>query len=457
MNTNELENIDCRIDKALDLRFEADTTLYISKKDTDKIKNCLANNNFQNIAAIATNLGEKVVAKVILKNSWLIDFSAVKKSGNKKRLENVFTGLANDFFLSIAENVITDRVYSSIEFKEFIEGVYYNKVPIKSCPKHYENSKLKVNCRVICFSRYIQEFYVWNNPGDHTVRKINQVFEQYPDIALNIDGELLARLTSEMPDKAAIAEWIIENKINKKTEQIWASGLLSLGKIGFDATINYITKKSDSRNETCKHLIEKISPKFFAKSDDIDYLTKSIVNLYKTNYTYRYNLMKMLTPNTFFDKEIANELLDQFESHIESQSQVSKFVSEIRAWSKDERNGYDCIETMRCEFKQNHDLTNIKTLKYLSRQLQKTNIKKIIELYNESDKDDAKLRTILAYYFATCYFKEPLEELNDVNFTHEYANDICIFMGSERINTEHSRLFLDKYKKIEIITKLIER
>ncbi|PHR55777.1 MAG: hypothetical protein COA47_13610 [Robiginitomaculum sp.] len=461
MSTNELDNnvnnAVYRIEKALDLRFEADTTLYISKEDTDKIKYCLAKNNFQNIAAIATKLGEKVVAKVILKNSWLINFDAVKKSGNKNRLENIFDGLANDFFISIAEDVINDRVYSSIEFKEFIESIYFKKIPIKLCQKHYENSKLKLNCRVICFSRYIQEFYIWNNPGAHTVRKINQVFERYPDIASNIDGELLARLTSEMLDQTVIAQWIIENKINKKTEQIWSSGLLSLGKIGFDASINYVIKKLDSRNETCKHLIEKIWPKFFAKSDDVDYLSQSIVDLYKTNYTYRYNLLKMLTPNTFFDKDIANKLLDQFESHIALQSNTERFVSEIRNWTKDERNGYGCIESMRSEFKKNHDLTNVKTLRYLSRQLQKTDIEKTIGLYDESDKEDTRLRTILSYYFATCYLRKPPEELNNVHFTVEYANAICSFMETERVNTTHSKLFLEKYNEIELITKLFER
>jgi len=461
MSTNELDNnvtnAVYRIEKSLNLRFEADTTLYISKEDTDKIKFCLANNNFQNISAIATKLGAKVVAKVMLKNSWLINFSAVKKTGNTKKLENMFSNLTNDFFVAIADDIISDRVYSSIEFKEFIESIYYKKIPIKLCQRHYENSKFKLNCRIICFSRYIQEQYVWNNPGAHTVRKIDQVLEQYPEIASNIDGELLARLTPEMPDQKVIAQWIIDNKIKKKTEQIWSSGLLSLGKTGFGATINFVTDNLDSRNETCKHLIEKICPKFFAKSDDVDYLAQSIVNLYKTNSTYRYNLLKMLTPNNFFDKTIANELLDQFESHIESLPNVLNFVSEIRNWTKDERNGYDSIENMRCEFTKNHDITNLKTLKYLSRQLQKTDMIKTIGLYDESDKEDTKLRTILSHYFATQCFRNPSTAFNNLIFPVKYVDDIGRFIESERIKTPHSKSFLEKHNKIELITKLFER
>ncbi|PTB30969.1 hypothetical protein [Photobacterium phosphoreum] len=463
MSINELDhNIDdtfIRIEKALDLRFEADTTLYISKEDTDKIKSCLANNNFQNIAAIAMKLGNKVVVKVILKNSWLINFYAVKKSGNKNRLKNILNSLPNDYFISIAEDIIIDRVYSSIEFKEFIESIYYNKIPIRACERNYKNLKLKLNCRIICFSRYMRELYSCDNIGANTVRKISQVFEEYPDIALNTNGELLACLTCEMLDQAVTAQWIIEHKINKKTDEIWSSGLLSLGKIGFDESIYYVIDKSDSRNETSKHLIEKICPKFFSKSksDDIDYLIQSIVNLYKTSHIYRYNLLKMLTPNTFFDKDIANNILDQFELHIESLPSTSKFVSEIRNWTKDERNGYDSIESMRNEFKQNHDLTNIKTLKYLSRQLSKTNIEKIIGLYAESDKEEIKIRLILSYYFATCFSRKPPEELSDIDFTVEYVNNICHYIESERIITIHSKLFLEKYNKIEIITKLFER
>lgn len=461
MSTNKLcENVDNavrRIEKALDSRFEADTTLYISKEDADKIKYCLANNNYQNISAMAAKLGEKVVAKVILKNGWLINFGAIRKSGNKNTLEKIMNGMEDSYFLTIADDVVRDRVYTSLEFKEFIECIYYKKVPIKDCKKYYENENLKIKCRVICFSRYIEKQYVLEHSGTYTVRQIEQVFERHPDIAHHTDVNLLSRIASKIEDKKDVAKWIVENKIKKKTDQLWSAGLLSLDVIGFDASIAHLIKMQGIRDEATRHLIEKIVPKFFAKSDDIGYLTKKVVDLYNDHNEYRYSLIKMLTPSTFLDKDAANKLLDSFEEKTEPSNSVSKFITEIRSWEKSVHDGYKSVEMIREELSGNHDLSNHKTLTYFSKQLIKTDMSLILALYDESDKEDAKLRVILSYFFANCHRRKISVVLESKQFTAGYVDCISGFIESDIIKTPASKFYLEKNSKFDIIAKLFER
>lgn len=461
MSTNELcENVDnavLRIEKALDSRFEADTTLYISKKDTDKIKICLANNNYQNISVMAAKLGEKVVAKVILKNGWLINFNVIRKSGNKRKLENILNGIEDGYFIEIAGNIVRDRVYTSLEFKEFIESIYYKKVPLKDCKKHYENESLKIKCKVICFSRHIEELYVLENSGSYTVRYISRVFEQYPDIAYHTDVNLLSKITSMIEDKKDVAKWIIENKIQKKTDHLWSVGLLSLDIAGFDASISYIIKMQGVRDEASRHLIEKIIPKFFAKCDNTDHLSNIIITIYNDYYEYRYNLIKMLTPSTFFDKDTANNLLDYFEEKAEPPVSASKFITEIRSWEKTIRNGYKSVEVMREELAGNHDLSNHKTLTFFSKQLIKTDMFLILSLYDEIDKEDNKFKVILSYCFANYHRRKVPDLLERKQFTTGYVDCISNFIESEMIKTPFSKSFLEKNSKFDIIAKLFER
>ena len=61
-----------KIEKSLNLRFEKDNTLYISKKDEEEIKKALFNFRTQPIEALIKKLGNKIVSLIILRNSWLI-------------------------------------------------------------------------------------------------------------------------------------------------------------------------------------------------------------------------------------------------------------------------------------------------------------------------------------------------------------------------------------------------
>jgi hypothetical protein len=461
MSQNELgDNVNdavLRIEKALDLRFEADTTLYITKEDTDKIKHCLANNNYQNLSAFTSRLGQNVVAKVVLKNSWLISLDVNKDFNSKKILEKIFSEVSDDFFVEIAGIIVNDKVFTLISFKEFIEKLYYKKIPIEHCEKIFNNSKFKLNSRVICFQRYIGD-YAQSNSGAYICREISSVFKNHPDIERNVNYQLLSNLTPQIEDKQDVAKWLIEEQIKKKTHDVWSHALLSLGNVGFEEAIRYLSNKNDSRNETCRYLIEKSCPKFFAKNESIEPLMGAIFDLYKGFRSYHYNLIKMLTPGSFFDKDIANELLNQFESHTEFPKATEKFISEIRSWSKDDQNGYDTIEKMKTELgKPSHDVNNEKTLEYFSRQLKKSDMKIVNAFYEECDQDDLKLTAILSCFFANSFKSNPHHELSKIDFPANYIDKICDFIVIKRIKTKYSKLFLEKHNKIALITTLFER
>ncbi len=446
-----------RINKALDLRFEADTTLYITKKDTDKIKHCLANNNYQNLSAFTSRLGQNVVAKVILKNCWLIDFEVEQKFNNKKILEKIFKDLQDIFFVEISEPIINDEVFSSIEFKQFIEKLYYKKTPIKQCERVFNNSQFKINCRGICFERYINK-YAENNPGSHLCREISSLFKKFPELDRVVNVQLLSNLTPQIDDKQTVAKWIIEEKINKVTNAIWSQALLSLKNTGFEETIKYLSQNEDHRNETSRYLIEKLYPKFFAKSENVESLVTETFKFYKDFIKYRFNLIKMLTPRTFFDEKIANGLLDQFESLEPLRSNTEKFVTEIRNWSKEDNNGFDSIEKMRMKLESpNQDVTNEGMLTYFSYQLKKSDINIVIDFYEKYGLDNIKIITILSNFFASTFKKNQPKELKKVNFSSEYINKISYFINKNRIKNSYSKSFLEEHRQFEIITTLFER
>ena len=88
----DISNTLKKVEKALDLRFERDSSLYISKEDTEKIKEALYNSKFQNINAFIKKFGNKIVGKIILNNSWLIDFSR-----NERELKKFLIVLRESF------------------------------------------------------------------------------------------------------------------------------------------------------------------------------------------------------------------------------------------------------------------------------------------------------------------------------------------------------------------------
>ena len=147
-----------KVEKALDLRFEKDSSLYISKEDTEKIKKALSKSNFQNINAFTKKLGNRVVAKVIINNSWLIDFNR-----NRRYLTQIFDNIDKNFLKDISKDIVTDKIFSTIEFKSFIQSYYIQAMSFKHCIKLYRNEDNKIENRVIAFERYLKEDYIKNN------------------------------------------------------------------------------------------------------------------------------------------------------------------------------------------------------------------------------------------------------------------------------------------------------
>ena len=102
----DISNTLKKVEKALDLRFERDSSLYISKEDTEKIKEALYNSKFQNINAFIKKFGNKIVGKIILNNSWLINFSR-----NERELKKIFNSIEREFLGDISKDIIEDKIF----------------------------------------------------------------------------------------------------------------------------------------------------------------------------------------------------------------------------------------------------------------------------------------------------------------------------------------------------------
>ncbi|OQY39044.1 MAG: hypothetical protein B6226_02630, partial [Candidatus Cloacimonetes bacterium 4572_65] len=183
METRTIIDTFKKIEQTLDLRFEENSALYISKEDTEKIKESLSKNNYSNIFALAKKHGCEIVSKIILKNSWLINYRVIKR--NKlvsKSFYNIFNDVPASFFIQIAKPIIEDTYYSSIEFKSFIEDIYYDKIDKYKCNKIYTEKTNKIENRTYCFVRYLKEVYMLEESTIDLVRFINREFENYPEI-----------------------------------------------------------------------------------------------------------------------------------------------------------------------------------------------------------------------------------------------------------------------------------
>jgi len=166
-----------KVEKALDLRFEQDSSLYISKEDTEKIKEALYKSQFQNINAFIKKFGNKIVGKVILSNSWLISFN-----NNKYELEKIFKNIDKKFLGDISKDIIEDKIFSATEFKLFIKQYYLESIPLKDCARIYKDSNEVIQNRVTSFKRYLKEEYILENSSSNIVRFIDNEFRDYPEI-----------------------------------------------------------------------------------------------------------------------------------------------------------------------------------------------------------------------------------------------------------------------------------
>jgi hypothetical protein len=439
-----------KVKKALDLRFEKDRTLYISKEDTDKIKQALSKSRFQNIQALIKKLGNKVVVKVILKNSWLISFN----NKNRKYLENIFNSVDKSFLGEAVKDVVEDRIFSTTEFKTFIEGYYLQNIELRKCRKIYQNENKKIENRIICFERYLKEDYILNNSSSNSIRYINQELTAYPAIynyLQNKKTHFLASIFKDTQDKDVIAKWIIENKLTDRKDIIWHNLFLSLENIAFKATVEYISSNPTWDDKITKYLIQKIL-KSFSKVTSFE---DEIVELYENNYQIKLLFIRLLEPPKFKDKDLAHSILDKFEKNGFPRNS-EKSVENIRKW-KESQKGFISIAEIIDNIKQsNQDFSNKRLLEFYSIQFRQTDQNVILELY-KNYKDEDKVIRIISYYLVTFLHKKDIPKHFKGIDAIAYIDKIAEYIERLYLKTNFAKRFLEENDKHEIVAKLNRR
>jgi len=441
-----------KVEKALDLRFERDSSLYISKEDTESIKQSLYNSKYQNINAFRKKFGNKIVVKIILSNSWLIDFNK-----NKYELKKIFDNINKDFLKEVAKDVIEDNIFSTTEFKLFVKQYYLESTSIKDCSKIYENTQEILQNRVTCFSRYIKEKYILENNSANIVRFIDSEFNRYPEIynfLQSKNSNFLSSIFNNYADINLLLEWIIENKITDRHDKVWNNLFLLNKKIALEQVVEYIANNPSWDNDITKYLIQRV----LVKLSKVDEFKDSIVELYDDHYGIRLLFLHMIEPPRFKDKDLAQSLLEEFEdTGLANKSESS--VEKIRNWEeKDSSNsGFDNKdEIIKIISNNTQNFNNLKTLNYYSFKLNKTNKQIILDTYYNYSFDE-NLRLLLSYYLTNFLSKRDIpKNFNDINNT-EYINEITNFIEKLNINTKFSKKFLEANNKYDLLLEFNKR
>ena len=448
----DISNTLKKVEKALDLRFERDSSLYISKEDTEKIKEALYNSKFQNVNAFIKKFGNKIVGKIILNNSWLIDFSR-----NERELKKIFNSIEREFLGDISKDIIEDKIFSTTEFKLFIKQYYLESIQFKDCPKIYKDTKELIQNRVTCFKRYLKEEYILENSASNIVRFIDSEFKDYPKIYNHIQTKNSAFLSSVFTgysEMNEVIEWIILNKITDRKDKVWNNLFLSNKDIALEESVNYISEYPSWNNNITKHLIQRE----LVKLNKIDIFEERIVKLYNNNWSIRLLFLHMIEPPKFKNKKLAHTILDRFDD-IGLPNKSRSSVEKIRSWeeSSSSKNGFKNRDEMINSITQsNQDFSNLKTLNYYTFHLNKTKKEIILDAYDDFSSDD-NLKLLLSYYLASFLSKRTIpKHFYKINKS-DYIDEITNFIVKLDINTEFSKTFLEENKKYEELARFNQR
>jgi len=448
----DISNTLKKVEKALDLRFEQDSSLYISKEDTENIKEALYNSKFQNINAFIKKFGNKIVGKVILSNSWLIDFNK-----NERELKKIFDSIDKEFLKDISKEIIEDKIFSTSEFKLFIKQYYLIGIPLKDCPKIYQDTEELIQSRVTCFKRYLKEEYILDNRSSNIVRFIDSEFKNYPEIYNHIQAKnpaFLSSIFSDYNDIEAILTWVVEYKVTDRRDKVWNNLFLSNKDMALEQSVNYISKYPSWDNTSTKYLIQKI----LVKLENVDRFEESMVELYKNNWGIRLLFIHMLEPPKFKSKNLAHTILDRF-IDIGLPNNSESAVKKVLNWqeSSTSKKGYKTRDEMINAISSNYqDFSNLKTLDYFSFQLNKTEKEIILDAYYNFSFDE-NLKLLLSYYLAKFLSKRTIpKDFYELN-NREYIDEITNFIIKLNINTKFSKSFLEENQKYDELARFNRR
>ena len=438
-----------RVEKSLDLRFELDSNLYISKLDTERIKENIFKNRYQNINALAEKLGNEIVTKIILKNAWLVD---IRDKRHLAILNKIFSAVPSALFINIASCIVEDRVYSSLEFKRFVEGIYIKYISIKECKSEYKNINEPAENRAVCLLRYVQEDYILNNPPINVMRFIDQELSEYMDIKNYLFQRERMKLISTiglLEEKSNVANWIIENKLEGSDMAFWQKALLSLKSEALKSVSEYIAANPEYKNKTTQIIIRKV----LGKLHKCEEFKETVKELYSKHTYIRILFIQMLQPSKFDSKKVANITLNDFELCEPFPEKWADNITRIKSW--DNKPDVKITTTEQLIEKLNNERPNLNqgnVLHFYANLIKKNGTDFSEELYSLF-KDRGDIKTIICYAQADA-LNNPKSRLMNINYDDEYIEEISHWIGSKFIKTTSALNFLRLHKKYNIIDKL---
>jgi len=410
----------------------------------------------QNILALEVQIKTPVIMQVILKNPWLINDSFLKDKSFKLFIKNNLSIEDSKQYLNALKDIAKDNIFSTNEFKLFIENFYYNLIDISKCEEIIQTNSHKPQILLICIKRIIMESL---ESSETKIHQINDFFGSN-DAAYYLvkNNTYLNDIIKTLDDESYVAQWILENKAISKIDPVWANAFISLNKHAFDISSKYIRSTFEFDN-TSKWIIRNVFQKLINKNDDnLEYYIKEIVDIYKNRNAYRIKVLflDMLQPGKFRDNKLANSLLNEFDKFGIADKYMHR-VEQIRN-GEEERDGYTSAEEAFSDIdKPNTDISKQKTLDYISKQLRKTNNDILVQLYVKYQ-DNFKIKQSISYYIANEMRKKPSTLIAKIGIlSEEYIEVIVDFISINSIKSDTTINFLHINNRPDIIQKLTRR
>lgn len=445
-----------RVEKSLNLRFQKKGSLFISKDDLEKLKRELFNSNIQNILALESKIEIPIIIQVILKNPWLISNKFLQNKDFQKYIKEKLLANNAKQYLSILKDIVQDNIFSTNQFKAFIENFYYILVDVKECKRIIKEDSSKPKILFECFKRVITES---EEEDEIKIREINDFLESKPEVYKLIKNTAdLNQLINTMHNKGYIAEWILENKTVPKIDPVWSNAFISLGRESFDVAVEHITNRF-TYDEVSKWIIRNVFQKQLNINDsNVDYYIDKLISIYRNRNAYRIKILflDMLQPGKFKNHDLKIRLINEFE-RIGISEKYDERVEKIRKGEEDSI-GYDSqIDAYKDITKDSSDIDKHKTLEYIARQFKKTDYVVLLELYTNHS-DNTKVQKAISYYIANEMRKKESTLLKKIgDLSSEYIELIVEYISEYSIDSKATINFLHKNDRADIIEKLTRR
>ena len=268
-----------KINYSLNCRFEKDADLYISKQDSQEIKNMIYNKSWEGIHGIyiTNKISPNILSIEIMKHAWLI--KNISKQGCKY-IEEIFEACEKDIFIEKSSKIINNEIYASNSLKKIIIPIYYNNVDINICKNILDNKVrnliFNTDIRKICIKRVLDEcksgrqLYttIKSYLNKNEIYSNSNAFKFYvEEIKSNRDKDFIEEFANQVFDNE-----IEDNPDYKETS--WYKIFRELRKVTFDICSEYLKKYSETDKDFSSNIARYLMAYQIKKNDAQYYIDK---------------------------------------------------------------------------------------------------------------------------------------------------------------------------------------